>query len=95
MFSISYSTKQATTSGNQSELEHETCPSIAQARSPRSGGRGSLTQASPSHLGESSSSGTVASAISRLGETSSSERDCSSLKTKARRLSDSWSRKPG
>jgi len=37
----------------------------------------------------------VASAISRLGETSSPERDCSSLKTKARRLSDSSRRKPG
>ncbi|QCD79278.1 hypothetical protein DEO72_LG1g2917 [Vigna unguiculata] len=37
----------------------------------------------------------MASAISRLGETSSPERDYSSLKTKARRLSDSSSRNLG
>jgi len=37
----------------------------------------------------------MTSAISRLGETSSLERDYSSLKTKARRLSDSSSRNQG
>ncbi|QCE00759.1 hypothetical protein DEO72_LG7g2049 [Vigna unguiculata] len=47
---------QATTSENQSELEHETCPNLAQAISPCSSERGSLTQASPSHPTESSSS---------------------------------------
>ncbi|QCD79531.1 hypothetical protein DEO72_LG1g3173 [Vigna unguiculata] len=87
--------KQATTSENQLELEHETCPSLTQARSPHSSERSSLAQASPSRLGESSNSGTVASAISCLGETSSPKRYCSSLKTKARRLSDNSSRKPG
>ena len=73
----------------------QTCPSLTQAKRPRSGERGSLTQASPSYLGESSNRGIVAYAISRLGETSSLEGDYPSLKTKAHRLSDSSSRKHG
>jgi len=43
----------------------------------------------------SSSSGIVPSVISRLGETSLPERDCSSFKTNARCLSDSSSRNLG
>ncbi|QCE10186.1 hypothetical protein DEO72_LG10g1412 [Vigna unguiculata] len=87
-------TRQATTSENKSEPEHETCSSLTQARSPRSSERGSLAQVSPFRLGESSSSGIVASTISRLGETSSPERDYLSLKTKACHLSDNSSRNP-
>jgi len=53
----------------------QTFPRLAQARRPRLGERGSLAQASPSCLGESSNRRTMVSAISRLGETSSPERD--------------------
>ncbi|QCE10877.1 hypothetical protein DEO72_LG10g2109 [Vigna unguiculata] len=52
----------------------------------------SLAQASSFRLGKSSKSGNKAFASSRLGETSSPERDGLSLKTEARRLSDSSGR---
>jgi len=57
------------------------CISLAQVRSPRSSERGSLAQASPSRLGESSNNEYCkVSASSRLGESSSLGRDWSRSK---------------
>jgi len=78
------SSKQATTSVNHSNNSTKTCPSLAQARRSHS--------SEPlSRLNEGSSRGIMDSAISRSGETSSPERDHSSLKMKTRELSNSSS----
>ena len=68
---------------------------LAQAKSPRSGERSALAQATDSRLGEIATKALGGFANARLGKTISLERDGLSLKTQFTRLSEYSSKNPG